>query len=243
MSVPYDRHTFKKYILRALGDPVISINVSDSQIEDRIDEALSFFCDNHYNGSVHTYYKYQIGENDIINGIDMPDEIVGVSRIFNIGSNISSSSGMWNVTYQYVLNNINELTSGEISNYVMNMQHLSLIEEWLVGQPLIRYNRHINKLMIDKSNISVGTYIIIECYVMLKSEYSRLWSDRWLQNYAKVLVKEQWGINITKFSGMQLMGGVQFNGDQILAQAREEREKMEQDAISSLQPLIFNFIG
>jgi hypothetical protein len=64
-----------------------------------------------------------------------------------------------------------------------------------------------------------------------------------LQNYAKVLVKEQWGINITKFSGMQLMGGVQFNGDQILAQAREEREKMEQDAISSLQPLIFNFIG
>jgi hypothetical protein len=141
------------------------------------------------------------------------------------------------------LNNINELTSGEISNYVMNMQHLSLIEEWLVGQPLIRYNRHINKLMIDKSNISVGTYIIIECYVMLKSEYSRLWSDRWLQNYAKVLVKEQWGINITKFSGMQLMGGVQFNGDQILAQAREEREKMEQDAISSLQPLIFNFIG
>jgi hypothetical protein len=42
---------------------------------------------------------------------------------------------------------------------------------------------------------------------------------------------------------MQLVGGVQFNGEQILQEARAEREKMEEDAINSLQPLTYNFIG
>jgi hypothetical protein len=42
---------------------------------------------------------------------------------------------------------------------------------------------------------------------------------------------------------MQLVGGVQFNGEQILADARAERERMEEDAIRSLQPLTYNFIG
>jgi hypothetical protein len=64
-----------------------------------------------------------------------------------------------------------------------------------------------------------------------------------LQNYASVLVREQWGLNLTKFTGMQLLGGVQFNGEQILAEARAERQAMEEDAIRSLQPLTYNFIG
>ena len=42
---------------------------------------------------------------------------------------------------------------------------------------------------------------------------------------------------------MQLVGGVSFNGEQILSEARAEREKMEEDAIRSLQPLTYNFIG
>ena len=42
---------------------------------------------------------------------------------------------------------------------------------------------------------------------------------------------------------MQLVGGVQFNGEQILAEAREERRAMEEEAVQNLQPLTYNFIG
>ena len=73
--------------------------------------------------------------------------------------------------------------------------------------------------------------------------YSDVWGDRWLQNYATALVREQWGLNLTKFSGMQLVGGVSFNGEQILSEAKAEREKMEEEAINSYQPLTYNFIG
>ena len=42
---------------------------------------------------------------------------------------------------------------------------------------------------------------------------------------------------------MMLVGGVMFNGEQILAEARADRERMEEDAIANLQPLTYNFIG
>ena len=64
-----------------------------------------------------------------------------------------------------------------------------------------------------------------------------------LQNYASALIKEQWGSNLTKFTGMQLVGGVSFNGEQILSDAREERRLMEEEAIHNLQPLSYNYIG
>ena len=92
--------------------------------------------------------------------------------------------------------------------------------------------------------LEIGHHVIVEAYVIIDPDaYSVVWSDRWLQIYASVLVREQWGLNLTKFTNMQLVGGVSFNGEQILSEARAEREKMEEKAIKSLQPLTYNFIG
>jgi hypothetical protein len=154
--------------------------------------------------------------------------------------------GMFNVQYQFVLNNIQDMTSYSMTNYYMTMQHIEFMQELLVGKPLIRYNKHVNKLFIDNRHERwiVGSYIVIEAYDIVDADaYADVWTDRWLQNYAAVLVREQWGLNLTKFTNMQLVGGVSFNGEQILSEARAEREKMEEDAIRSLQPLTYNFIG
>jgi hypothetical protein len=128
----------------------------------------------------------------------------------------------------------------------MTMQHIEFMQEILVGRVPIRYNKHVNRLYIDadKDNMVVGNYIVVEAYdVIDASTYTDVWGDRWLQNYATVLVKENWGANLTKFNNMQLVGGVTFNGEQILQEAREERQRMEEEAINSLQPLTYNFIG
>jgi hypothetical protein len=42
---------------------------------------------------------------------------------------------------------------------------------------------------------------------------------------------------------MQLVGGVTFNGEQILSDGREERRLMEEEAVQNLQPLSYNYIG
>ena len=67
MAIPTSRHTFKNYCLRSLGYPVIEINVDDDQIEDRIDEALKYYADYHFDASEKTYYKHQVTSDDKIN--------------------------------------------------------------------------------------------------------------------------------------------------------------------------------
>jgi len=247
MAQPTSKEDFKDYILRKIGAPVIDINVADEQVEDRVDEAVSFWRDYHYNGSQMVYLKHQITEADKENGyIPLPQGLLGISKIFDMDTSISTGTGMFNVNYQFVLNNIQDMTSYSMQNYYMTMQHIEFMNEILVGKQMIRYNKHVNKLHIDTDNKSwvVGNYIVIEAYdVVNPDEYADVWGDRWLQNYAAVLVREQWGLNLTKFTQMQLVGGVQFNGEQILAEARADRERMEEEAIRAYQPLTYNFIG
>lgn len=247
MAQPATREEFKEYCLRKLGAPVIEINVSDEQVEDRIDEAISFFRDYHYDGSQLVYLKHQLTQEELDRGwIEVPPRLLGITRIFDLGSSISTGTGIFNVTYQFILHNLEDITKYDLTNYYMAMQHLEFIQEILVGKPMIRYNRHVDKLYIDikTSRLRPGSFIIMEAYdIVDENLYADFWRDRWLQNYAATLIKEQWGSNITKFEGMQLVGGVTFNGAQILADAREERRTMEEQAINSLQPLVFNFIG
>ena len=50
MATPSTKATLKSYCLRALGYGVIDINVSDDQADDRLDEALQYFAQYHYDG-------------------------------------------------------------------------------------------------------------------------------------------------------------------------------------------------
>ena len=246
MAQPTTRKEFKEFCLRKLGKPVIEINVDQDQVEDRIDEALSYYWDYHFDGAERTFLKHTVTQDDIDNKyFDVPEEIIGAIRVFNIGSNITSS-GMFNVQYQFLLNNLHDLTNYNTIHFVMSMQHIQYMEEILVGAQPIRYNRHMNKLHIDTDwkRISVGQVIVLECYQIVNPEvYKDVWKDRWLQNYATAKIKYQWGSNLTKFVGMSLPGNVQFNGEQILNDARDEIQRLEEDMITSYSLPVMDMIG
>jgi len=59
------RDGLKQYALRALGAPVLEINVDDDQVEDRIDEALDYWRLYHYEGIEQIYLKQQIRASEI----------------------------------------------------------------------------------------------------------------------------------------------------------------------------------
>jgi len=246
MAQPTSRTEFKEYCLRKLGKPVIEINVDDDQIEDRIDEALAYYWDYHFDGTEKMYVKYQMTQTDLNNGyILVPENVIGVVNLFPIAGNLTGS-GIFSATYQFVLNNLHDFVNYDLINYYMSFQHLAFMQETLSGRQPIRYNRNQNKLYIDmnKDKINVGEFIVYECYQVLDPvTYADVWKDRWLQNYATAKIKYQWGANLTKFIGMNLPGGVQFNGEKILNDADEEIKKMEQEMLSSYSLPITDMIG
>ncbi len=247
MAVPATRSQFKEYCLRALGKPVIEINVDDDQVEDRIDESLRYYWDYHFDGTEKVYYKHAVTADDIANKyITLPENIIGAVRVFPIGDPSIRSDDLFNIRYQIALNDLYTLTAYSMIPYYMAMQHLALISEFLVGQQPIRYSRHRDRLFIDTkwSNYNIGDFILVEAYEVLDPDtFSDVWSDRWLQNYTTQKIKYQWGTNLTKFIGMQLPGGIQFNGEKIMNDAKDSIEKMEAEMINSYSLPVVDMIG
>jgi len=246
MAVPASRSEFKEYCLRSLGKPVIEINVDDDQVEDRIDEALRYYWDYHFDGTERIYYKHQIVSQNITDKyITLPENIIGAVRIFNIGDPMVTNN-LFDIRYQIALNDLYTLTSVSMIPYYMMFQHVQLLEQMLVGQQPIRYNRHNDRLFVDMDwgKVNVGNYLIVEAYQVLDPDiYTDAWGDRWLSLYTTALIKRQWGSNLTKFSGLQLPGGVQFNGDKIYNDAVAEIEAMEKEMSSSYSLPSFDMIG
>lgn len=247
MAIPTNKAEFKAYCLRKLGAPVIEINVDDDQVDDRIDEALRYYWDYHFDGSEKIYYKHQITEEDRQNKyITLPENINGAVSVFPIGDPMVRSDDLFNIRYQIALNDLYSLTSVSMVPYYMVMEHLALVSEMLVGRQPIRYSRHKDRLYVDMDwqAYNVGEFLLVEAYEVIDPVvYTDAWNDRWLQNYATALIKRQWGSNLTKFTGMSLPGGVQFNGDKIYNDAVDEVAKMEQEMISSYSMPIHDMYG
>jgi len=243
MATITSRQQFKDYCLRRLGFPVIELNLDDDQVEDRIDDALQYWQDYHFDGLQKVYYIHLVTQTDINNRyLDLSNvqdsqnnalQIVGVTRIFPIQDS-QATINMFDLRYQLRLNELYDFTSASYINYTLTQQHLRSLEIMFTGEVPIRYNRHMQRLLIDwgwgQSEAPVGTVVVAECYATLNPEvYNQMWNDRWLKEYATALIKRMWGSNLKKFSGITLPGGVMLNGDKIYEESMNEIEKLESE--------------
>ena len=244
--VPTNREEFTEYCLRKLGKPVIEINVDDDQVSDRIDEALRYYWDYHFDGSEKTYYKKIITPTEKTNKyITMPDNIIGVVNIFDLGSALGLNN-LFNIRYQIALNDLYTLTSVSMVPYYMAMNHVQFLEQMLIGKQPLRYNRHMNRLYIDMDwdRIADDNYLVVEAYQIVDPDlYTKAWADRWLARYAECLIKQQWGQNLKKFDGMKMPGGLTFNGQKIYDEATAERAELEHEMIYTYSLPATDFIG
>ena len=173
MAKPVTRQQFINYCKRRLGWPVIDINVDDDQIEDRVDDALQFFEDYHFDGVEKLYMKHQITQADIDRRwIYCPDAVTFVTGIFPFDDS-NASINMFDLRYQLRLHDLYDFTSVSYVSYEITMQHIRTLQLLFSGTPQFRFNRKQNKVFLDidwSRDLSVGEYIVVECYRSLRPE-------------------------------------------------------------------------
>ena len=260
MANPATRETLKQYALRALGKPVIEINVDDDQLEDRLDEALQYFAQYHYDGIRRTYLKYQYTEADKTrmtgdsdesvtknsvttswkegnNFLVVPESIISVINIFPFSN--KSNMNLFDVRYQLRLNDLYDFSSTSIINYDIVLRHLDFLDHILVGEKPLRFNQHDNRLYVDmdwKNDLAVGEFLVIEAYRKLDPEqFTDVYNDIYLKRYVTALFKKQWGANLSKFDGVAMIGGVTLNGRQIYSEALQDIDKLETEIRSTFE--------
>ena len=234
---------------------MLEVNVDDDQIDDLIDDAIQYFQERHFDGVERMLLKHEITKenketlktgittttaNSTVgittttftesqNFIQLPDHVLGVERVLKMDAS-TISSGLFNIKYQIFLNDLYYYGALDLMNYAMTKTYLEDLSRIITPDTQLRFNKKNHRLYldIDFGQLSDDTFIIIDGYRLLDpSDAPAIYNDFWLKRYATAIIKKQWGMNLIKFNGVLLPGGVQLNGRQIYEDALKEIEEIE----------------
>lgn len=178
--------------------------------------------------------------------LTMSDAVLSVIRVLPFSSR-TRGIDLFDVRYQILLNDLYSIQSADLIYYSQVQTQLQLINDILVGQKPVRFNRHQNRLYVDMNwsdDVEIGDYIIVEAYRILDPDtFTDVYNDGFLKRYATALIKQQWGQNLKKFEGVQLPGGVTLNGQKIFDEATEELDQLREEVKSTYQLPVDFFTG
>lgn len=238
MAVVNSRQQLVDYCLRNLGEPVLQVNVDQDQIEDKIDDALQKYQEFHSDATYRTYLAHQVTDSDMTNKyIPLSEEITFITKLFPISSTFGGRTGnMFDIQYQLFLNNMGDFVNwaGELSYLYQMEQYLQMIDLQINGTPQTTFSRRQNRLYIhgdfNDGDIRVGDYLVAEVYKIIDPETNTsIYNDMFIKEYTTALIKKQWGLNMMKFDGMLLPGGITINGRQMYDDAVAEIEQILED--------------
>lgn len=189
-----------------------------------------------------TISSITIGDIDV-GYITIDESIVSVNKILNITSVLGSSDYMFNMQYQIMLQEVQMLSKGGASMYWSTMNYLSHLDFIMKKEKNFTFHRRMNRLMLEISwstDVKVGDLICAEIYRAIdETQFTQVFNDRWLKRYSTALLKKQWGTNLKKYTGVQLPGGMTYNGQSIFDEAVAEIAELEALALSTSAPLNF----
>lgn len=253
MAAPSTRQTLIDFCLRRLGFPVIEINVDEDQIEDRLDDTLQLYQEYHLDATFRTYYTYQITADDVTNGyITIPSDILYVIKQFPVASSTSASVNFFDVKYQMMLNDIYDMSTfgSDLAYYEQLQQYLSLMDMKLNGTPQTTYARRQDRLYIhgefstQDQDLKEDDYIVLEVMKIIdEATHTQVYNDMFVKDYLTASIKQQWGMNLIKFDGMVLPGGVSLNGRQIYDDATADIERLREAMRLEYEAPLSFFVG
>tara|TARA_B000000557_G_C20759487_1_gene436730 strand:+ start:372 stop:1217 length:846 start_codon:yes stop_codon:yes gene_type:complete len=179
------------------------------------------------------------------NFIQVPDSVVGIERIFKFDTS-SISGGMFSIKYQLFLNDLYYFNSVELLQYTMTKRYLEDIDFLLTTDKQIRFNKRQNRLYldIDWKAQTKDTFLVIDCQRALDpADFTKVFNDSFLKRYLTLLIKRQWGLNMMKFSGTRLPGGIELNGRQYYEDAERELADIKQRMSLEYELPPLDFIG
>lgn len=208
-----------------------------------MDNAIERWQTVHGDGSVRRFIPHTITAEDMARGyIIVPDKILSILRVIPMSHGGGTSTditnmGMFNPIYQYHLNDFWDISrGGGLSAYNDVMTNLQLMQDMLIAETCIAFNRYSSRLYLEvnwqssSGQIAEGNIIVVECFTLLdEDEAPKMYSDWWLRRYCTALMKKQWGTNTKKYNGVQLPGGVTLNGQQIYVEALQEIAELEHE--------------
>lgn len=251
MARPTDRESFKQYCLRKLGHPVIRINVDAEQIEDSIDDALDLFFEYHFDGQVEQYLVHQLTQEQIDSGIiTLDDSVYAVNEVRVIQSSTSGISNPNDMQMQAFFSDIVSKLAGQsiangVSSYYLTMARFSELNRAFKVFTVSQFNLARNQVHIFSSlNAKAGDVIVMHCGLRTNpTEFPKVWNNKWMKDYTTQLIRLQWYTNLSKYSNVQMIGGVTIDAQGQITDANEKITQLQEKLRSDYEMPPFFFMG
>lgn len=222
---------FKQYIYRKLGHPVINVEVDDTQLDDCVDEALKTFTESHYDACEIGYVGIDVTAGD--REYTLPESVQEVMECINIEGR--SSSALWVDDEPLLMIRPGYVGSAagyegyeyfDVTSVEVWRQQMALWEDTYKLHILFDFNVFTKVLSFPQAPENNGTRVIKVFQAQVDIGDGLLGDSLWLKKYAVALARIQWGVNLGKYEGAQLPGGVSINAAGILEKGESDKEML-----------------
>jgi len=121
MALPTTKPELVTYIKRRLGEPLLTVNVANNQIDARIDDAVALFQDYHFSGSERFYFRHLITASNAVLTTDSTGTFTNGEIV------IGQTSNVYAKVYTQTSNTIVQFT----------YQEKPLVTEFTVGETIV----------------------------------------------------------------------------------------------------------
>lgn len=152
----------KEYCLRKLGKPVHNVEIEDSQANDRVNDALEYFIERHFDGVTENYYKLTVKEADVTNQyVTVPNDLIVATEIIE-----QSSGSSVEVMDNFEFNMMDQMRmnggSYDVIGYYLTMTHLKMVQDMFTRKKMFTFNNATNKItpLYKLSNVGSSNLVL-----------------------------------------------------------------------------------
>lgn len=237
------REDFKQYCLRKLGNGIITLNLTNEQIDDCINDAVKWCQEFLDEGNFLEFYVHKINQDDLNRHyFQLTDDVLAVHDFIYETNYIGSTlNNIFQLSTIALVNNLTVPSSGLSDWYFMKM-NLETLNALMRGACPWRFDYNNARLYVDQD---WATYFPLNHYVVAQlwtatnpSTNVKMWNNNYMKKYAIALLQEQWGNNLIKYEGIKLPGGINLNANKIIENAQSQLTKLQEEVIQySSNPL------
>ena len=241
---------FVDYCLRRLGAPVVNVEVTPEQIQDRVSDGIQYMLEYDLESVCNQWWIHCCTKEDVQNGyLTIPMDVLDVMEVLvnGTGSAFQSdgdgkvySSSLVNFGYMdnpqwQWFNNYwyygNMFSGGQtMFYYEVSMQYIQMLQTLMTAKVEYAYRRRQRKLWFLSRGYHEGEFIALYGTKMLDPEKDDcIWDSDFMKKYVPVLIGEQWGVNLSKFGNVPSAGGLTINGEEIRRRYAEQRKELEEE--------------
>jgi len=208
----------QEYIFNRLGAPVINVELHPDQLDIAINDALQVFLEAHYDGRDLAFIGLDV--NPATLSYQLPDYVMEVVRIINPQNNIYIFDEPLLLVPDYGNNITPNVALYDVKNIEALRHNFKNAENAYNAQILFEFNSTTKKLSFH-AKPRLTTKYILEVY-RTEENPSVYYNNIWIKNYATALAKKMLSVNLGKYTGTALPGGVSVDYQKMANDADNE---------------------